>query len=60
MKTAHNRAVDSHFLAGVIRPFFWLLVMLPFLVLLRWLLGRYVRPHLSPRWQQILFRKVTD
>jgi hypothetical protein len=39
---------DPHFWAGVFRPFFWLLVMLPFLAGLRWVLNRYIRPRLSP------------
>jgi hypothetical protein len=40
---------DPHFWAGVFRPFFWLLVMLPFLAGLRWVLNRYVRPRLPSR-----------
>jgi hypothetical protein len=39
---------DPHFLAGLLRPIFWLLVMLPLLALLRWALNRYVRPRLKP------------
>jgi hypothetical protein len=37
---------DPHFWAGVFRPFFWLLVMLPALAGLRWVLIRYVKPRL--------------
>lgn len=46
--------MNSYFLAGLIKPLFWLLVMLPFLALLRWLLNRYLRPRLKDRtWMQL-------
>ena len=57
MKTAQTRAVEVHFLAGVFRPLFWLLVMLPLLALIRWLTGKYLAPRLPPRARDFLFRK---
>jgi hypothetical protein len=38
---------DPHFWAGIAKPAFWLL-LLPFLVALRWVLNRYLRPHIKP------------
>ena len=39
--------MDNHFWAGVGRPIFWVLVMIPALAGLRWVLLRYLRPRLS-------------
>jgi hypothetical protein len=50
--------VESHFLAGILRPLFWLLVLIPLLAALRWALGKYLAPRLSPRVRSVLFRKV--
>lgn len=52
--------MESHYLAGLLRPLFWLLVMLPFLAGLRWLLLRYVRPHLKERTWFITQKPVND
>jgi hypothetical protein len=51
--------VESHFLAGLLRPLFWLLVMLPALALVRWALNRYLRPYLPERVSRVLFRKIS-
>jgi hypothetical protein len=53
---------DPHFWAGVFRPFFWLLVMLPLLAGLRWVLLRYVKPRLPERaWSLSQTRvKISD
>ena len=43
--------METYFWAGLVKPFFWLLVLLPLLALLRWALNKYVRPNLkSSTW----------
>lgn len=34
--------MEGHFLAGVLRPVFWLLVLIPLLAGVRWLVNRYL------------------
>lgn len=52
-KRAHNGAVDDpHFIAGLLRPFFWLL-MAGVLAAILWAVRR-----LAPRLEKLLFRKL--
>jgi hypothetical protein len=45
---------DPHFWAGVLRPIFWVAVMIPLLLVLRLALNRYVRPRLTGgAWKRI-------
>jgi hypothetical protein len=39
--------VEPHFFAGLLKPLFWLAVVIPALAGLRWALNRYVRPRLK-------------
>ena len=52
--------MESHFLAGALRPLFWLAVMLPFLLALRWLLNRYLRPRLKTSTWGVTQKPIND
>lgn len=43
--------MGTYFWAGLAKPVFWLLVLIPLLALLRWGLNKFVRPSLkSSTW----------